>query len=115
MWIWVIVAVFAGFVAVAYLQHRARRGIYTPLAQRQPPVAGAGEKTPLGMEATDLDAVASTNRRNESLERGHTSWTRRRGGFFLGGADVDVRPWADDETYARRYFTAFKKSKTKDE
>ena len=58
--------------------------------------------------------MASTARRNESLERGQTNWTKKRGGFFLGGAELDVKPWADDETYARRYHAAFKKSDTKD-
>ena len=62
-----------------------------------------------------LSWYARTARRNESLERGHTNWTKKRGGFFLGGAEVEVKPWADDETYARRYHAAFKKPDTKDE
>ncbi|MFG6590976.1 hypothetical protein [Sulfitobacter sp. 1A12157] len=114
MWGWVAAAVVGGIAATAYAQHRARRGRHVPLSQRQPPRPETG-KVPLGMEALDLDAVASTARRNESLERGHTNWTKKRGGFFLGGAEVEVEPWADDETYARRYHAAFKKPDTKDE
>ncbi|SDF88992.1 hypothetical protein [Sulfitobacter delicatus] len=113
MWVWVIGAVLGVIAAVAYAQHRARAGRHVPLSQRQPARPETG-KVPLGMEAMDLDAVASVARRNESLERGHTNWTRKRGGFFLGGAEVDVKPWADDETYARRYHAAFKKSDAKD-
>ncbi|UOA15072.1 MULTISPECIES: hypothetical protein [Sulfitobacter] len=113
MWGWTAAIVLGGIAAIAFVQHRMQRGRHVPLSQRQPPRAETG-KVPLGMEATDLDVVASAARRNESLERGHTNWTKKRGGFFLGGAELDVKPWADDETYARRYHAAFKKSDVKD-
>ncbi|MEP3688781.1 MAG: hypothetical protein ABJN05_16990 [Sulfitobacter dubius] len=113
MWGWTAAVVLGGIAAIAFVQHRMQRGRHVPLSQRQPPRPETG-KVLLGMEATDLDVVARAARRNESLERGHTNWTKKRGGFFLGGAELDVKPWADDETYARRYHAAFKKSDVKD-
>lgn len=115
MWIWLLALVVAGVGITGFLQYRAQRSTYRSLAGRQPPRRTSD--VPLGMEATDLDAVSRTNRRNESLERGQTNWLTSKGVF--GRADTDVPPLADDETYAARYHDAFhtpqsKSSKSKD-
>lgn len=110
MWIWLLIVVVAGVGGIAVLQYRAQKSTYKSLASRQP--ARQARDVPLGMEATDLEAVSRTNRRNESLERGQTNWLSSRG--FFGRADTDAAPLADDETYAARYHTAFHTSKTKD-
>ena len=114
MGILIALAVLALIVGIAYLQHRATRGIYTPLASRQPPRAEKAEK-PLGMEATDLDMVLRTARRNEGLERSNSGITRS-GWTGLGAvsAEATIEPMPDDETYARRFHAAYMKNKTKD-
>ncbi|MCX7560029.1 hypothetical protein OS190_10665 [Sulfitobacter sp. F26204] len=110
MWVGLLIMVVIGVVAIASLQFRAQRSTYKPLASRQP--ARRQSDVPLGMEATDLDAVSRTNRRNESLERGQTNWLTAKG--FFGRADTEVAPLADDETYAARFHTAFHTTKSKD-
>ena len=111
---WIAGAFLAALVAVIWLQHRARRNTYQPLASRQPHRA-SGTKIPLGMEATDLAHVARAARRNETLERGSTNWSRRLGGSFAGrSTDTDVAAWDDDETYAARYHAAFFKDTSKE-
>jgi len=92
---------------IAWLQYRVQAGGYQPLANRKPASSYDGT-TPLGMEATDLDVVERAQRRNESLERASTSFTRGK----FGRDALSVRPWADDETYAKRFHAAFK-GKTK--
>jgi hypothetical protein len=114
MWLILLGAVVAVVVLIAYLQHRAQRGVYRTLASRQPP-RRKKEKAPLGMEAIDLNAVARTTRKNESLERGTTNWMRSRMGFFGSHADVNIEPLADDESYAARYYAAFQKDRKKDD
>lgn len=110
MWLWLLSLVIAGGALIAYMQYRAQRGTYRTLASRQP--ERRTREVPLGMEALDLDEVSRATRRNESLERGQTNWLSTKG--FLGRADTDVQPLADDETYAARYYSAFQKDKTKD-
>ncbi|WP_432816823.1 hypothetical protein [Sulfitobacter sp. JB4-11] len=83
------------------------------MSSRQPARPDRANR-PLGTEALDLDAVRRTQRRNESLERAHTSWTGRRGKLTgTESADTDIEPLADDETYARRYHAAFQRNKDK--
>ena len=53
--------------------------------------------------------VQRTQRRNESLERTNKIWTRQ--GDATNGVDVNVAALPDDETYARRFYTAFIKNK----
>lgn len=113
MWLWLLGGLVTGIAAIGWLQHRAQRGIYRPLSTRQPP-RPEKQKTPLGMEAIDLEAVARTTRKNESLERGTTNWIRARTGLFGGHAEITVEPLADDETYAARYHAAFQKDRSKD-
>lgn len=110
MWGWIIAAVVGVIALVCFAQYRARSRTYTPLSNRQP--ERRTREVPLGMEAIDMDSVNRAARRNESLERGHTNWTNR-GGM---AAATDVPPMADDETYAKRFHTAFiKDKKHKDE
>ena len=105
-----IVAILLGLVGgISLYQFRSQRGTYRSLSSRQPARKVSGE-VPLGMEATDLSAVNSVARRNESLERSHTSWTRR-SGMLSGAADTDIQPLSDDETYAKRYHAAFLQDK----
>ena len=108
MWVWMLVLVLLGVGITGLVQYRAQRSTYRTLAGRQPP--RRVRDVPLGMEATDLDAVSRTNRRNESLERGQTNWLSAKGVF--GRADADVPPLADDETYAARYHDAFHTSQS---
>tara|TARA_R110002110_G_scaffold130063_7_gene310380 strand:+ start:1899 stop:2240 length:342 start_codon:yes stop_codon:yes gene_type:complete len=110
---WLISALIAGGTLVAYLQHRSRRGVYRPLAERQPQ-APAQQDVPLGLEAVDLDYVARTTRRNESLERATTNWMRKGSGLLGAAAETAISPLADDETYAARYHAAFQKNSSKD-
>jgi hypothetical protein len=107
MWPWVLAVVGGVVVLIGAAQYRAGRGVYTPLTRRQPP--RTARKVPLGMEALDLEGVARTTRRNESLERGQTNWLRRSG--YFGRSDTDVPALSDDETYAARYYDAFHKDK----
>jgi hypothetical protein len=107
---WIALALIAVVALLIWSQHRAARQIHRTLASRQP--ERRRQDVPLGMEGLDLDEVSRTNRRNESLERGQTNWLTK-GGFF-GRPDTDIRPLADDETYAARYHAAFHKNKTKD-
>lgn len=113
MWGWIIGGIVAVVAVISYGQYRAQKGNYRPLSSRQPARRNQ-EKTPLGMEALDMSIVSKATRRNESLERGQTNWTRKGFGSFTTSADTDVDPLADDETYAARYHTAFQKDKTKD-
>jgi hypothetical protein len=111
--VWFLGLGAALFVALCVRQYRAQRGVYRPLTSRQPERQDTNE-VPLGMEALDLGHIRATTRRNESLERGNTSWTTRKGKFLGGTADTDVAPLSDDETYAARYHAAFHNSKSKD-
>ncbi|MFT6673996.1 MAG: hypothetical protein ACJAVM_000167 [Sulfitobacter sp.] len=113
MWVWIMAGIIAGVAVIGYGQYQRQKGQYRPMSQRQP-ARRTSDKTPLGMEALDLAAVARTTRRNESLERGHTNWTRKGSGFLSASAETDIQPLADDETYAARFHTAFQKDKTKD-
>jgi hypothetical protein len=107
-WGWIIGGIGGIFALICFAQHRAQRGTYRPLASRQPQHRDADD-VPLGMEATDMAHVNAATRRNESLERGQTSWTYR--GSMK--AATYVPPMADDETYAAAYHAAFQKDKTK--
>lgn len=113
MLLWFIGIMGTGFVVICIWQYRSRDKTYRPLSQRQPERPDTST-IPLGMEALDLDHIRATTRRNESLERGNTNWTARKGGFLAGSADTDVTPLTDDETYAARYHAAFHNAKTKD-
>lgn len=113
MLVWFLGIIGVGFAAICLQQYRGQKGMYRPLAQRQPERPDT-RTVPLGMEELDLDHIRATTRRNESLERGNTNWTSRKGGFLAGSADTDVAPLSDDETYAARYHAAFLKAKTKD-
>lgn len=110
MWLWVLFAATALVVLVLLRQYRSARSTHRPLASRQPERRDTA--VPLGMEATDLESVARTTRRNESLERGQTNWLNKSG--FFGRTDTNPAPLADDETYAARYQAAFQKPKSKD-
>lgn len=110
-WGWIIGIALVAVVGISYAQYRAQAGTYRSLSSRQPERAESGPR-PLGTEALDLEAVQRTQRRNESLERAHTSLTRRKGRFSsLESADTDIQPMADDETYARRFHAAFQRNK----
>ena len=113
MLFWALGIGSAILIGICARQYRAQRGIYKPLTSRQPTRKDTGE-IPLGMEALDLDHIRATTRRNESLERGNTNWTTRRGGFLKGTADTDVAPLSDDETYSARFHAAFHSDKSKD-
>lgn len=107
-WLWILGAVVAGVAGISALQYRASRGQYRPLAQRQPQ-ARARQAPELGMEAVDMEAVRHTQRRNESFERSQTIWSRK--GGISQAIDTTIAPMADDETYAKRFHTAFMKNK----
>lgn len=107
-WTLILGAVCVGVVAIAALQYRATRGQYRPLSTHQP--QRRESNTPeLGMEAIDMAEIQRTQRRNESLERTNKIWTRQ--GDATNGVDVNVAALPDDETYARRFYTAFIKNK----
>lgn len=111
MWEWIIVGAVVVVVGISYRQHRAQAGTYRSHSSRQP-TRPSLNKRPLGTEALDLDLVNSVQRRNESLERANTSLTRRDGRISgLESAETYVQPMADDETYAKRFYAAFNKSK----
>lgn len=110
MWSWALIILIAVAGLAAWLNHRSGPRRHVPLSQRQP--QRRKREVPLGMEAIDLDAVGSANRRNESLERGQTNWLSNVG--FFGRSDVDIEPLANDETYAARYHAAFHKKQKKD-
>jgi len=112
-WLWIIGGIVAVIAAISFVQYRAQAGTYVPLSQRQPTRAPAPEKE-LGMEATDVEAVARVTRQNESLDRGQTTLTSKRGLFGARVYDTVITPMADDETYAARYHTAYIKKKSKD-
>lgn len=111
-WGWIIGIAFVAVVGISIAQYRAQASTYRSLSSRQPERMQAGPR-PLGTEALDLEAVQRTQRRNESLERAHTSLTRGRGISSLESAGTDVQPLADDETYARRFHAAFQRNKDK--
>ncbi len=83
-----------------------RSGPRRPLAMRQPKLEK--REVPLGMEATDLDVVEATIRKNHSLERSSTVFGRNRGSF-AEAAERSVRQFKDDETYAAEYHRTFGK------
>ncbi len=111
MSVWAALAGGAALIGLICLrQYRTANSQYRPLASRQP--ERRESTVPLGMEATDLEAVSRATRRNESLERGQTNWLNKSG--FFGRTDTDPAPLADDETYAARYHAAFQNQKSKD-
>ena len=111
MWGWIIGGVLLVVIGISLAQHRAQAGTYRPLSSRQPERPDVKDR-PLGTEAIDLDLVNSVQRRNESLERGNTNWTRRKGRLSgLESAETYIPPMADDATYATRFYAAFKKKK----
>lgn len=113
MVLWLISGIVGGIAVVGYVQYRSRRHIYRPLSSRQPARQANGD-IPLGMEAIDLDHVARTTRRNESLERATTNWMRKGTGIMGSATETHIEPLADDETYAARYHAAFHKDRSKD-
>ena len=113
MWGAVIIGAVLLIAVISYTQYLARRDTYKPLSRRQP-ARPASEDTPLGYEELDMDSVARVNRRNESLERGHTNWTRRGSGFLRRATGSEAEPLPDDETYAARFHSAFHTNKSKD-
>lgn len=112
MWLWILAAVIAGVAGIAWMQHRAARGTYRSLSSRQP-ARHQYEKPPLGMEATDLDLVARTTRRNETYERANVTWTRQNGAKHTAAAETDIEPGPDDHTYAKWFHRSFLKNKEK--
>ena len=112
MWGWIIAGTVAVIALISFYQYQSQRGTYRALSSRQPE-RRVSKDIPLGMEAIDLDAVKATTRRNESLERSQTSWSRK-GGLLSGAADTDIQPLSDDETYAKRFHTVFMNNKPKD-
>ncbi len=109
--IWLLFALGCAGVAVFFARRRRPARPYQRLASRQPERA-ATEDRPLGTEALDLDAVRRAQRRNESLERAHTNWTRGRSGILgAAAADTHIAPLADDETYAKRFHAAYMNKK----
>ncbi|MGD1881893.1 MAG: hypothetical protein ACFB11_06150 [Paracoccaceae bacterium] len=82
-----------------------------PLAMRQPERQEGrnNQVVPLGMEATDLDMVDRVTRRNDALERVSSGWLVKNRPTERSS---HVRAMPDDETYARRYFSMFKKKGT---
>lgn len=110
-WQWIVGAALLAVVVISVQQYRAARGTYRPLSQRQPQ-RRATSAPELGMEAIDMAEIHRTQRRNESLERANTNWTRRRDA--TSAADTDIQPLADDETYSARYYAAFHSKKNKD-
>jgi hypothetical protein len=97
-----------------WITYPFRRDRRRPLSHRQPQRADDGQ-VPLGMEEIDLSMVESVNRRNASLERVSTFFgNNRRLGSFLEHAETRVTPLADDETYAARYYRAYKQTKGRD-
>jgi len=109
LWGWICCGVMGAVVLISYVQHRAASRTYRPLTSRQPARRVTAD-VPLGMEATDIAAVNRVTRHNEALERSHTNWTRG-SRTQAAAADTDIQPLADDETYARRFHTAFMKNK----
>jgi len=113
MWAWLAWGALALIAAICMAQYRASTRRFRPLSSRQPDRRSPRE-VPLGLEAIDMAEIDRTNRRNESLERAHTNWTKR---SAAAAASTDVPPMPDDETYATRFHTAFikdKKDKTND-
>ena len=92
------------------LTYPFRLGPRRPLASLRPERDASLSEVPLGMEATDLEAVARVNRRNDALDRtnGHGSGLRRFGTHTRNSA-THVAPMPEDETYAARYHRAFQK------
>ena len=107
-WSLVLGAIVVLVVVIAAGQYHAAKGTYRPLSSRQP--QRHNPQTPeLGMEAMDMAEVRRVQRRNQSLERTNDAWTRRRRQTSATDTGVDAMP--DDETYARRFHTAFMKNK----
>ncbi len=88
-----------------WLTYPFKRGPRRPLTAYQPQRDAAEDDVPLGMEATDLDAVARTNRRNDALERVTLPGTKH---LTQAHRAHHVQAMPDDETYAARYHRAFK-------
>jgi hypothetical protein len=84
------------------LTYPFRSGPRRPLSARQPHLSAGDNKTPLGMEATDISSVSAVNRRNDALERSfgvNVTNARDRVGH--------VEPLPNDETYSAWYTRAF--------
>lgn len=114
MWPTILSAVIVGVAVVALLQYRAQKGTYRPLASRQPDARAPQQDLPLGMEAIDVTSVNRVNRTNAALERTSVDWIKgRQNNATRTGAD-SIEPMPDDETYAKRFHTAFMKNKSKD-
>ena len=88
----------------SWLSYPFRSGPRRPLAQRRPASEDPVRSVPLGMEATDLDAVSAVNRRNDALER---VFGGVRPGQQARDRAAHIDPMPDDETYAARYHRAF--------
>jgi hypothetical protein len=116
MWLSVLIGVIAGVAGVSFLQYRAQKGTYRPLSSRQPSL-GSNETerdVPLGMEEIDMQSVNRVNRRNAALERSNMDWIKGRGKNQIKTAADGIEPLPDDETYAKRFHSAFMKNKSKD-
>jgi len=110
-WLWILGAAVLAVIVISVQQYRAARSIYRPLSARQPE-RRTRPAPELGMEAIDMAEIHRTQRRNESLERANTNWTRRRDA--TSAAETDIQPLADDETYSARYYALFQSKKHKD-
>jgi len=116
--VWILLACVVVVTVVSIAQYRAARGVYVPLSQRKPgaidPAQPAERDVPLGMEALDLKEVARTARRNDALERSGSLGHGRMLSHNINTAADGIDPLPDDETYAKRFHTAFIKDKTED-
>jgi hypothetical protein len=104
---YIALGLIALVAVIAWMQARTRSGTYTPIASRMP--RPDRQSVPLGMEATDIDLVNRTTRRNESLERANTSLINKEKTSRLNASDLHIEPWADDETYAKRFHSVFQR------
>lgn len=93
-----------------WITYPFRRDPRRPLSARRPSRSEMGQstKTPLGMEATDMDLINKVSRRNDALERSFGNKTRD-GHYILGRASTHIDAMPEDETYAARFHRAFAK------
>ena len=112
-WVALLIGAATVFCVIVFVQYRAKAAVHRPLSQRQPSRRPT-QDVPLGMEATDLQAVARSARQNETLERSNTGLTRILPGSWGASDPTDITPMPDDATYAARYHAAFHTDTAKD-
>ncbi len=91
------------------LTYPFRRQPRRPLSARRPDRGAMGQtrNVPLGMEATDMALVDKVARRNDALERANQISTHLNG-TYTAASSLHVKAMPEDETYAARFFRAFK-------